>query len=81
MSLQKHSKRGEKWTVVSGKGLATVDEREIPVERGSIVEIPQESVHRMANTGTEPLVFIEVQFGEYLEEDDIVRLADDYDRK
>ena len=80
LSLQKHLKRSEKWTVVSGIGLATVNDKEIPVERGSLVEIPLGTVHRMANMGPEPLIFIEVQFGDYIEEDDIIRLADDYRR-
>ena len=80
LSLQKHLKRSEKWTVVSGSGVATVDKKEIPVKSGSMLEISKGTVHRMANTGPAPLVFIEVQFGEYIEEDDIVRLADDYNR-
>ncbi len=80
LSLQKHLKRAEKWTVVSGTGVATVGEREIPVKRGSVIEIPVEAEHRMHNTGREALVFIEVQFGEYLGEDDIIRLEDDFNR-
>jgi len=80
LSLQKHSKRAEKWVVVSGAGVATVGRKEIPVKRGSVVEIPVEEAHRMHNTGRETLVFIEVQFGEYLGEDDIVRLEDDFNR-
>lgn len=79
-SLQKHSKRAEKWIVVSGSGVATVGVKEISVKRGSVVEIPVEVVHRMHNTGREALVFIEVQFGEYLGEDDIIRLEDDFNR-
>ena len=79
-SLQKHSKRAEKWIVLSGTGLATVGEKEIPVEKGSFLEVLCGQVHRMQNTGKEPLVFIEVQFGEYLGEEDIVRLADDFGR-
>ena len=79
-SLQQHMKRAEKWIVVSGMGLATVGKKETPVKTGSIVEIPVGEVHRMENTGEEPLVMVEVQFGNYLEEDDIVRLEDDYDR-
>ena len=80
LSLQKHLKRAEKWIVVAGSGVATVGDREIPVKRGSVVEIPVEESHRMHNTGKEALVFIEVQFGEYLGEDDIIRLEDDFNR-
>ena len=80
LSLQKHFKRAEKWILVSGCGEATLGSRTILVERGSIVEIAFEEVHRIHNTGKEPLVFIEVQFGSYLGEDDIVRIKDDYNR-
>lgn len=80
LSLQKHFKRGEKWTVVRGKGIATVNGRRIPVKEGSFVRVPRKAVHRMANTGKRPLVFIEVQLGSYFGEDDVVRLADDYNR-
>lgn len=79
-SLQKHLKRAEKWIVISGTGVATVGKKEIPVKRGALVEIPREEVHRMHNTGDETLVFIEVQLGEYLGEDDVVRLEDDFNR-
>ncbi len=79
-SLQKHSKRAEKWIVVSGSGIATVGKNRIQVSRGSFAEVPLGEIHRMHNTGKEPLVFIEVQFGNYLGEDDIVRLEDDFSR-
>ena len=80
LSLQKHAKRAEKWIVVGGIGEATLGSMNIPVERGSVVDIPMDAVHRIKNTGNELLVFIEVQFGAYLGEDDIVRLEDDYYR-
>lgn len=79
-SLQKHLKRAEKWIVTSGRGIATVGDKEIPVSRGSFIDVPIEAVHRMQNTGDEPLVLIEVQFGEYLGEDDIIRFQDDFNR-
>ncbi|MCG3175530.1 MAG: Alginate biosynthesis protein AlgA [Candidatus Omnitrophica bacterium] len=79
-SLQKHLKRAERWIVTSGKGRAVVGDRVIEVQRGSYVEIELGQVHRMTNSGEEPLVFIEVQFGSYLGEDDIVRLQDDFGR-
>ena len=79
-SLQKHSKRSEKWIVISGAGKATVGEKEMSATKGSFFEIPCVQVHRMQNTGKEPLVFIEMQFGDYLGEEDIVRLADDFGR-
>ncbi len=80
-SLQKHLRRLEKWIILSGMGLVVLGDREISIQKGSFVEVPCGTVHRMQNTGSEPLVFIEVQFGDYLGEDDIVRLADDFGRK
>ncbi|MBF0521715.1 MAG: phosphomannose isomerase type II C-terminal cupin domain [Candidatus Omnitrophica bacterium] len=81
LSLQKHGHRSEKWTIVSGKGLATVNGTETIVQPGHIIDVPVGSVHRIANVGNEKLVFIEVACGDYLSEDDIVRLEDDYERK
>ncbi len=80
-SLQRHLKRAEKWIIISGIGLATLGKKEIKVEKGTFLEVPCGEVHRMHNTGNDPLVFIEVQFGDYLGEDDIVRLHDDFGRK
>ena len=80
LSLQKHAKRSERWAVVKGKGLAVVNNREISVEPGVVIEVPLGAVHRIGNNGKEPLVFIEVAMGSYLEEDDIIRLEDDYNR-
>jgi mannose-6-phosphate isomerase len=80
-SLQKHNQRAEKWVVTSGVGVVTLGDREIQVSRGSVIEVAIGQVHRMHNTGMEPLVFIEVQLGTYLGEDDIIRLEDDFSRK
>ncbi len=79
-SLQKHMKRAEKWVVTGGEGVVTLGDRQIPVKRGSVIEVALEQVHRMTNTGDTPLVFVEVQLGDYLEEDDIIRLEDDFKR-
>jgi len=80
LSLQYHRRRQEHWFVVTGVGVATVGQREIPVQPGSALDVPREAAHRMRNTGAEPLTFIEVQRGDYFGEDDIVRLEDDYGR-
>jgi mannose-6-phosphate isomerase-like protein (cupin superfamily) len=80
LSLQKHKHRSEKWIVVAGQGLAIVDEQEIPVKAGVVVDIPLGAVHRIGNTGKEFLVFIEVACGKHLAEDDIIRIQDDYAR-
>lgn len=80
LSLQAHKRRSEHWIVVRGGAIATLDERTIPLIAGEHVFIEAGSVHRMENPGSEPLVFIEVQVGDYFGEDDIVRLEDDFGR-
>ena len=81
LSLQKHQHRSEKWIVVAGVGLAIVDKQQIPVSAGVVVDVPLGAVHRISNTGTAHLVFIEVACGGYLAEDDIICIEDDYARK
>jgi len=80
LSLQRHQSRSEKWIVVKGKGVAIVNDKEIPLDAGSIVDVPLGAVHRIANKGSENLIFIEVACGGNLSEDDIIRLQDDYAR-
>lgn len=80
LSLQKHRRRAEHWTVVSGEALVTVAEKEIPLKLGQSVDVPKGAVHRIMNPGEIPLVIVEVQMGDYFGEDDIIRLEDDYDR-
>ena len=79
-SLQKHLRRAEKWIVLSGQGIVTLGKKKISVREGTFIDVPKREIHRMRNTGRKPLVFIEVQFGNYLGEDDIVRLDDDFGR-
>jgi mannose-1-phosphate guanylyltransferase/mannose-6-phosphate isomerase len=86
LSLQKHAHRAEHWTVVAGVADITVGMdmeslKTTPVKEGEHAYIPLGAIHRMANSGTEPMTLIEVQVGDYLGEDDIVRLQDDYGRK
>lgn len=80
LSLQAHERRSEHWMVVRGKAVATIDGRNIPLGAGEHVFIGVGCVHRMENPGQEPLVFIEVQVGDYFGEDDIVRFEDDFGR-
>ena len=80
LSLQKHTHRSEKWNIVCGQGIATVNGKAFPIGPGSVIDVPAGAVHRIANTGSEKLVFIEVACGQYLSEDDITRLEDDYNR-
>ena len=81
LSYQRHARRVEHWLVVHGAGRVTLEGEEFDVLPGSAVDVPVGAAHRIANTGTTgPLIFIEVQRGDYFGEDDIVRLADDYGR-
>jgi mannose-6-phosphate isomerase len=79
-SYQRHTQRREHWMIVQGEGKVTLNEQEIPVKEWVSVDIPVQAAHRMENIGTETLIFIEVQQGDYLGEDDIIRLEDDYGR-
>ncbi|MBF6208295.1 phosphomannose isomerase type II C-terminal cupin domain [Streptomyces gardneri] len=81
LSYQRHSRRAEHWFVVSGEGVVTLDGQERLVQAGDAVDIPMETAHRIAATGSEDLVFVEVQTGTYFGEDDIVRLEDDFGRE
>jgi mannose-6-phosphate isomerase len=80
LSYQQHARRSEHWFVVAGTATVTLDGNEIVLGRGQYVDIPLQAWHRMENRGAEPLVFIEVQQGDYFGEDDIVRQSDDYGR-
>jgi mannose-6-phosphate isomerase-like protein (cupin superfamily) len=80
LSYQTHARRAEHWFVIRGTGVVTLDGVEVSVAPGSAVDISRGAAHRVANTGTEDLVFVEVQHGEYFGEDDIERLDDDFGR-
>jgi mannose-6-phosphate isomerase len=80
LSYQRHERRSEHWFVVAGSGIITLDGAEVKVAAGEAADVPAGTAHRIENTGTSPLVFVEVQHGDYFGEDDIVRLADDYGR-
>jgi mannose-6-phosphate isomerase len=80
LSYQKHSQRAEHWVVVEGTAKVTLDGNEITVQTGEAIDIPIGAAHRVENPGETNLIFIEVQRGSYLGEDDIQRLQDDYGR-
>ncbi|MGI8897811.1 MAG: phosphomannose isomerase type II C-terminal cupin domain [Pyrinomonadaceae bacterium] len=80
LSYQKHSQRAEHWVVVQGTAKVTLDDHEIVVGPGQAIDVAVGAAHRVENTGEETLIFIEVQRGAYLGEDDIVRLKDDFGR-
>jgi len=80
LSLQRHKHRQEHWLIVSGEAVVTLDDNLVTIGPGQAVDIARGQVHRVENKGKEPLVFIEVQLGDYFGEDDIERLEDDYGR-
>lgn len=80
LSLQMHESRSEHWVIVAGEALVTLGEQELRLRANDELLIPLRTKHRVANTGDATLVFIEVQCGSYLGEDDIIRFADDYNR-
>jgi len=80
LSLQKHRHRAEHWVVVRGRGRITNGDQVSDHSQNEHVFIPQGAVHRLENRGLEPLELIEVQIGDYLGEDDIIRLEDRYGR-
>jgi len=80
LSYQKHSQRVEHWVVVQGTAKVTLDDRETILSVGTAIDIGLGVAHRVENPGSDLLVFIEVQRGSYLGEDDIVRLQDDFGR-
>ena len=80
LSYQKHARRAEHWMVVQGQARVTLDGAEATVRVGEIVDVPVGTLHRVANPGPDLLIFIEIQRGDYLGEDDIVRFSDDYGR-
>ncbi len=80
LSYQTHSKREEVWVIVTGTGIITLNGNTQAYGPGAIVHIPTGTAHRIANPEKKPLVFIEIQRGEYFGEDDIHRIEDDYNR-
>jgi len=81
LSLQYHNKRAEVWTIVSGVGTITINNEIKDFNVGEVAEIPLGASHRIENKQDEPVIFIEVQYGTYFGEDDIVRIEDDYGRR
>jgi cytidyltransferase-like protein len=80
LSLQYHNHREEHWIVTSGKGMVTISGKQFPAEVGSRFFIEKKDIHRIENDHEESLVLIEVQLGDKISEEDIVRLEDTYGR-
>lgn len=81
LSLQKHQKRAEHWVVVKGKALINRGNKTINLTKNESTFIPSNTIHRLSNPSNKPLEIIEVQSGDYLEEDDIQRFEDNYGRE
>ncbi len=81
LSLQKHQKRAEHWIVVKGVALITCGEKVFQLNENQSTFIPKGTMHRLENNETVPLEIIEIQTGDYLGEDDIIRFKDNYQRQ
>ena len=80
LSLQTHACRSEYWMIVAGTATCIVGERELVLRAGESVHVPVGTPHRIGNHQEDDLILVEVQLGDYLGEDDIVRIQDDYGR-
>ena len=81
LSYQYHEKRKEYWTIVKGSATIILDDEKVFRNQGESIHIPLGSKHRIINETDEILIFIEVQTGESFEEEDIIRIEDDYGRQ
>lgn len=80
LSLQSHQHRSENWVITEGHAIVTLDQKEIFLSPNQTIYVPAGTRHRIENREDVDIVFIEVQTGSYLGEDDIVRYQDDFDR-
>ena len=80
LSLQMHNHRTEHWIVVDGTAVVEINGEENILNKNESIYIPLGSKHRLSNNCKEPLILIEVQSGNYLGEDDIIRFEDKYGR-
>jgi len=80
LSLQLHNYRNENWVVVQGQATVVLGDREITLKHNESIYIPHKTRHRLANHGETLLIVIEIQTGDYLGEDDIIRFSDKYGR-
>ena len=81
LSVQKHFHRAERWVVIKGEAEVKVGEITTSYQEGSMISIGKEEIHSLANKTNDEVEIIEVQLGEYLGEDDIVRYSDKYGRE
>lgn len=81
LSLQMHRQRSEHWVVVKGTAKVTVEEKDFLLHENESTYVPKSTPHRLENPGNAPLEIVEIQNGEYLGEDDIIRFEDIYGRE
>jgi len=80
LSYQRHLKRAEHWFIVQGTALVTIDGEDRILGPGATVDFAIGVLHRIANAGSDDVIFVEVQTGTYFGEDDIERVEDDFGR-
>jgi len=80
ISLQRHLHRAEHWYIIYGEAMVLLDNKELFLRSGESLDIPQGTLHRIMNSGTDNMIFIEIATGDYFDEDDIERIEDDYGR-
>jgi mannose-6-phosphate isomerase-like protein (cupin superfamily) len=78
LSLQYHKKRSEFWKVIKGTAMVELDEKRIVLEEGETITIPRQVRHRVLALESECII-LEISYGRF-DENDIVRLEDDYQR-
>lgn len=81
LSLQYHKYRNELWKILCGTGIVTIDDEMSVVKEDSIIEIRKNKIHSIKNNGQDNIMLIEVQTGEKLHENDIIRISDIYNRE
>tara|TARA_B100002019_G_scaffold241579_1_gene217626 strand:+ start:287 stop:1066 length:780 start_codon:yes stop_codon:yes gene_type:complete len=80
LSLQKHNYRAEFWQIIKGKCKVTVGDKQQELNDNDYIYIPKNTFHRIENIGGDELIFVEIQLGHDIKEDDIIRIEDDYGR-
>ena len=80
LSLQSHKFRKEHWVVSSGEAEVEINNKILKLTIAESIDIPLGAIHRLSNNSKSKLIIIEIQFGSYLGEDDIIRYEDDFNR-
>lgn len=80
LSVQSHNHRSEHWVCVKGECTVILDKRTLTINEGESIDIPQKAIHSLQNHTEQPIEIIEIQRGEILSEDDIIRYEDIYGR-